>query len=216
MRCKPDVASPTGCRAASCRFLSFSVVFLPFRPAFPAVRSSCLPRRPLLLSSPPTAPPVFPADRSSCLLRRPLLPSSPPTAPPVFSAVRSCLLRRPLFPFSARPPAPAHYILLCALPKCALPKCALPKCALPGTAPFRVLSFASPAPLPSRASSLSRLFPLAPCPCPFRAPFPPPRNIFFCYRTNGIRNISVNLSRKNPQSNRFQLKYLKINSYDFD
>ena len=124
MRCKPDVASPTGCRAASCRFLSFSVVFLPFRPAFPAVRSSCL-------------------------LRRPLLPSSPPTAPPVFSAVRSCLLRRPLFPFSARPPAPAHYILLCALP---------------GTAPFRVLSFASPAPLPSRASSLPRLFPPAPLP----------------------------------------------------
>ena len=111
MRCKPDVASPTGCRAASCRFLSFSVVFF-------AV-SSRLPRRPLLLSSPPSAPPVFPAVRSSCLLRR------------------------PLFPFSARPPAPAHYIILL--------------CALPGTAPFRVLSFASPAPLPSRASSLSRL-----------------------------------------------------------
>ena len=207
MRCKPDVASPTGCRAASCRFLSFSVVFLPFRPAFPAVRSSCLLRRPLL-SSPPSAPSVFPAVRSSCLLRRPLLLSSSPTAPPVFSAVRSCLLRRPLFPFSARPPAPAHYIIILL--------CALPKCALPGTAPFRVLSFASPAPLPSRASSLSRLFPPTPCPCPFRAPFPPPRNIFFCYRTNGIRNISVNLSRKNPQSNRFQLKYLKINSYDFD
>jgi hypothetical protein len=173
MRCKTDVASPTGCRAASCRFLSFSVVFLPFRPAFPAVRSSCLPRRPLLLSSPPSAPPVFSADRSS------------------------------LFPRAL----PLRLIILL---------CALPKCALPGTAPFRVLSFASPAPLPSRASSLSRLFPLAPCPCPFRAPFPPPRNIFFCYRTNGIRNISVNLSRKNPQSNRFQLKYLKINSYDFD
>ena len=148
MRCKPDVASPTGCRAASCRFLSFSVVFLPFRPAFLAVRSSCLPRRPLLLSSPPSAPPVFSADRSSRLPRRPLLLSSPPSAL-VFSAVRSCLLRRPLFPFSARPPAPAHYIIILL--------CALPKCALPGTAPFRVLSFASPAPLPSRASSLPRL-----------------------------------------------------------
>ena len=164
MRCKPDVESPTGCRAASCRFLSFSVVFLPFPPAFPAVRSSCLPRRPLLLSSPPSAPPVFPADRSSCLLRRPLLLSSSPTAPPVFSAVRSCLLRRPLFPFSARPPAPAHYIIILL--------CALPKCALPGTAPFRVLSFASPAPLPSRASSLSRLFPLAPLPS-HALPVPP-------------------------------------------
>ena len=85
MRCKPDVASPTGCRAASCRFLSFSVVFLPFRPASPAVRSSCLPRRPLLPSSPPTAPPVFSAVRSSCLLRRPLL-SSPPSPLPFFRA----------------------------------------------------------------------------------------------------------------------------------
>lgn len=177
MRCKPDVASPTGCRAASCRFLSFSVVFLPFRPAFPAVRSSCL-------------------------LRRPLLPSSPPTAPPVFSAVRSCLLRRPLFPFSARPPAPAHYIYIIVRPSEVRPSGN-------GAVPCSVLRLA-------RASSLSRLFPPTPCPCPFRAPFPPPRNIFFCYRTNGIRNISVNLSRKNPQSNRFQLKYLKINSYDFD
>ena len=177
MRCKPDVAGPTGCRAASCRFLSFSVVFLPFRPAFPA-------------------------DRSSCLPRRPLLPSSPPTAPPVFSAVRSCLLRRPLFPFSARPPAPAHYIYIIVRPSEVRPSGN-------GALPCSVLRLA-------RASSLSRLFPLAPCPCPFRAPFPPPRNIFFCYRTNGIRNISVNLSRKNPQSNRFQLKYLKINSYDFD
>ena len=68
MRCKPDVASPTGCRAASCRFLSFSVVFLPFRPAFPAVRSSCLPRRPLLLSSPPSAL-VFSAVPSSLFPR---------------------------------------------------------------------------------------------------------------------------------------------------
>ena len=202
MRCKPDVASPTGCRAASCRFLSFSVVFLPFRPAFPAVRSSCLLRRPLLLSSPPSAPPVFSADRSSRLPRRPLLPSSPPIAPPVFSADRSCLLRRPLFPFSARPPAPAHYIYIIVRPSEVRPSGN-------GAVPCSVLRLA-------RASSLSRLFPLAPCPCPFRAPFPPPRNIFFCYRTNGIRNISVNLSRKNPQSNRFQLKYLKINSYDFD
>ena len=193
MRCKPDVASPTGCRAASCRFLSFSVVFLPFRPAFPAVRSSCLPRRPLL-------------------------PSSPPTAPPVFSAVRSCLLRRPLFPFSARPPAPAHYIYIIVRPSEVRPSGN-------GAVPCSVLRLARAsslsrlftlAPLHSRASSLSRLFPPTPCPCPFRAPFPPPRNIFFCYLTNGIRNISVNLSRKNPQSNRFQLKYLKINSYDFD
>ena len=182
MRCKPDVAGPTGCRAASCRFLSFSVVFLPFRPAFPA-------------------------DRSSCLPRRPLLPSSPPTAPPVFSAVRSCLLRRPLFPFSARPPAPAHYIYIIVRPSEVRPSEVRPSGN--GALPCSVLRLA-------RASSLSRLFPLAPCPCPFRAPFPPPRNIFFCYRTNGIRNISVNLSRKNPQSNRFQLKYLKINSYDFD
>ena len=182
MRCKPDVASPTGCRAASCRFLSFFCRFVP--------------------PSPPSAPPVFPADRSSCLLRRPLLPSSPPTAPPVFSAVRSCLLRRPLFPFSARPPAPAHYIYIIVRPSEVRPSGN-------GAVPCSVLRLA-------RASSLSRLFPLAPCPCPFRAPFPPPRNIFFCYRTNGIRNISVNLSRKNPQSNRFQLKYLKINSYDFD
>ena len=185
MRCKPDVASPTGCRAASCRFLSFSVVFLPFRPAFPAVRSSCLPRRPLLLSSPPTAPPVFPADRSSCLLRRPLL-SSPPSPLPFFRAPsRSGSL---------------YYIIV------------RPSEVRPsgnGAVPCSVLRLA-------RASSLSRLFPPTPCPCPFRAPFPPPRNIFFCYRTNGIRNISVNLSRKNPQSNRFQLKYLKINSYDFD
>ena len=209
MRCKPDVASPTGCRAASCRFLWFSVVFLPFRPAFPAVRSSCLPRRPLLLSSPPTAPPVF-------------------------SAVRSCLLRRPLFPFSARPPAPAHYIYIIVRPSEVRPSgngavpCSVLRLArassLPRLFPLAPLpSRASSlprlfplAPLPSRASSLSRLFPPTPCPCPFRAPFPPPRNIFFCYRTNGIRNISVNLSRKNPQSNRFQLKYLKINSYDFD
>ena len=206
MRCKPDVASPTGCRAASCRFLSFSVVFLPFRPAFPAVRSSCLPRRPLLLSSPPSAPPVFPADRSSCLPRRPLLLSSPPSAPPVFSAVPSSLFPRAL---------PLRLIIL------------LYYCAPFRSAPFRErrrsVFCPSPrprlfplAPLPSRASSLSRLFPPTPCPCPFRAPFPPPRNIFFCYRTNGIRNISVNLSRKNPQNNRFQLKYLKINSYDFD
>ena len=64
MRCKPDVASPTGCRAASCRFLSFSVVFLPFRPASPAVRSSCLPRRPLL-SSPPSPLPFFRAPSRS-------------------------------------------------------------------------------------------------------------------------------------------------------
>ena len=192
MRCKPDVASPTGCRAASCRFLSFSVVFLPFRPAFPAVRSSCLPRRPLLLSSPPTAPPVFPADRSSCLLRR------------------------PLFPFSARPPAPAHYIIVRPSEVRLSGNGAVP-CSVLRLARASSLSRLFPlAPLPSRASSLSRLFPPTPCPCPFRAPFPPPRNIFFCYRTNGIRNISVNLSRKNPQSNRFQLKYLKINSYDFD
>ena len=131
MRCKPDVASPTGCRAASCRFLSFSVVFLPFRPAFPAVRSSCLLRRPLLLSSPPSPLPFFRAPSRSGSL----------------------------------------YILLCALPKCALPKCALP-----GTAPFRVLSFASPAPLPSRASSLSRLFPLAPLPS-HALPVPLPRPV---------------------------------------
>lgn len=186
MRCKPDVASPTGCRAASCRFLSFSVVFLPFRPAFPAVRSSCLPRRPLLLSSPPTVPPVFPADRSSCLLRRPLL-SSPPSPLPFFRA-------------PSRSGSLYYYIIV------------RPSEVRPsgnGAVPCSVLRLA-------RASSLSRLFPLAPCPCPFRAPFPPPRNIFFCYLTNGIRNISVNLSRKNPQSNRFQLKYLKINSYDFD
>ena len=183
MRCKPDVASPTGCRAASCRFLSFSVVFLPFRPAFPAVRSSCLPRRPLLLSSPPSPLPFFRAPSRSGSL---------------------------------------YYIIV--------------RPSGNGAVPCSVLRLA-------RASSLSRLFPLAPCPCPFRAPFPPPRNIFFCYRTNvpptpcpcpfrvpfpppryiffcyrtnGIRNISVNLSRKNPQSNRFQLKYLKINSYDFD
>lgn len=189
MRCKPDVASPTGCRAASCRFLSFSVVFLPFRPAFLAVRSSCLPRRPLLLSSPPSAPPVFSADRSSRLPRRPLLLSSPPSAL-VFSAVPSSLFPRAL---------PLRPIIL------------LYYCAPFRSAPFRERrrSVFCPSPRP-------RLFPPTPCPCPFRAPFPPPRNIFFCYRTNGIRNISVNLSRKNPQSNRFQLKYLKINSYDFD
>lgn len=155
MRCKPDVASPTGCRAASCRFLSFSVVFLPFRPASPAVRSSCLPRRPLL-SSPPSPLPFFRAPSRSGSL---------------------------------------YYIIV--------------RPSGNGAVPCSVLRLA-------RASSLSRLFPPTPCPCPFRAPFPPPRNIFFCYRTNGIRNISVNLSRKNPQSNRFQLKYLKINSYDFD
>ena len=155
MRCKPDVASPTGCRAASCRFLSFSVVFLPFRPASPAVRSSCLPRRPLL-SSPPSPLPYFRAPSRSGSL---------------------------------------YYIIV--------------RPSGTGAVPCSVLRLA-------RASSLSRLFPPTPCPCPFRAPFPPPRNIFFCYRTNGIRNISVNLSRKNPQSNRFQLKYLKINSYDFD
>ncbi len=196
MRCKPDVASPTGCRAASCRFLSFSVVFLPFRPAFPAVRSSCLLRRPLLPSSPPTAPPVFPADRSSCLLRRPLL-SSPPSPLPFFRAPsRSGSL---------------YYIIVRPSGNGAVP------CSVLRLARASSLSRLFPlAPLPSRASSLSRLFPPTPCPCPFRAPFPPPRNIFFCYRTNGIRNISVNLSRKNPQSNRFQLKYLKINSYDFD
>ena len=155
MRCKPDVASPTGCRAASCRFLSFSVVFLPLRPASPAVRSSCLPRRPLL-SSPPSPLPFFRAPSRSGSL---------------------------------------YYIIV--------------RPSGNGAVPCSVLRLA-------RASSLSRLFPPTPCPCPFRAPFPPPRNIFFCYRTNGIRNISVNLSRKNPQSNRFQLKYLKINSYDFD
>ena len=185
MRCKPDVASPTGCRAASCRFLSFSVVFCRFVPPSPpsappvflAVRSSCLPRRPLLLSSPPTAPPVFPADRSSCLLRRPLLSSPPSRSGPLYYYI---IVR----PSEVRPSGN-------------------------GAVPCSVLRLA-------RASSLSRLFPPTPCPCPFRAPFPPPRNIFFCYRTNGIRNISVNLSRKNPQSNRFQLKYLKINSYDFD
>ncbi len=154
MRCKPDVASPTGCRAASCRFLSFSVVFLPFRPASPAVRSSCLLRRPLL-SSPPSPLPFFRAPSRSGSL---------------------------------------YYY-----------------CAPFRSAPFRERrrSVFCPSPRP-------RLFPPTPCPCPFRAPFPPPRNIFFCYRTNGIRNISVNLSRENPQSNRFQLKYLKINSYDFD
>ena len=177
MRCKPDVASPTGCRAASCRFLSFSVVFLPFRPAFPAVRSSCLPRLP----------------------RRPLLLSSPPTAL-VFSAVPSSLFPRalplrPIILYYCAPFRERRRSVFCPSPR-------------PRLFPL--------APLPSRASSLSRLFPPTPCPCPFRAPFPPPRNIFFCYRTNGIRNISVNLSRKNPQSNRFQLKYLKINSYDFD
>lgn len=188
MRCKPGVVGPTGCRAASCRFLPFSVVFLPFRPAFPA----------------------FSADRSSCLLRHPLLLSFPPSAPPVFPAV-------PSSPFPALPPAPALFILLCVLPGKA-----------PFRPPFRSVFCPSlhPPPLPLR-----RLFPLAPlltrrlfpsavpptpCPCPFSVPFPPPRYIFFCYRTNGIRNISVNLSRKNPQSNRFQLKYLKINSYDFD
>ena len=190
MRCKPDVASPTGCRATSCRFLSFSVVFLPFRPAFPAVRSSCLPRRPLFLSSPPSAPPVFSAVRSSRLPRRPLL-SSPPSPLPFFRAPsRSGSL---------------YYIIV-------RPSEVRPSEVRPsgnGAVPCSVLRLA-------RASSLSRLFPPTPCPCPFRAPFPPPRNIFFCYRTNGIRNISVNLSRKNPQSNRFQLKYLKINSYDFD
>lgn len=196
MRCKPDVASPTGCRAASCRFLSFSVVFLPFRPAFPAVRSSCLPRRPLLLSSPPTAPPVFPADRSSCLLRRPLL-SSPPSPLPFFRAPSrsGSLYLYYCAPFRSAPFRERRRSVFCPSPRPRL---------------FTL------APLHSRASSLSRLFPPTPCPCPFRAPFPPPRNIFFCYRTNGIRNISVNLSRKNPQSNRFQLKYLKINSYDFD
>ena len=152
MRCKPDVASPTGCRAASCRFLSFSVVFLPFRPA---VRSSCLTRRPLL-SSPPSPLPFFRAPSRSGAL---------------------------------------YYIIV--------------RPSGNGAVPCSVLRLA-------RASSLSRLFPPTPCPCPFRAPIPPPRNILFCYRTNGIRNISVNLSRKNPQSNRFQLKYLKINSYDFD
>lgn len=189
MRCKPDVASPTGCRAASCRFLSFSVVFLPFRPAFPAfsaARSSFLLRRLLLLSSPPTAPPVFPADRSSCLLRRPLL-SSPPSPLPFFRAPSRS--------------GPLYYYII-VRPSEVRPSGN-------GAVPCSVLRLA-------RASSLSRLFPPTPCPCPFRAPFPPPRNIFFCYRTNGIRNISVNLSRKNPQSNRFQLKYLKINSYDFD
>ena len=155
MRCKPDVASPTGCRAASCRFLSFSVVFLPFRPASPAVRSSCLPRRPLLSSATSTLPFFRAPSRSGSL----------------------------------------YYIIV--------------RPSVNGAVPCSVLRLA-------RASSLSRLFPPTPCPCPFRAPFPPPRNIFFCYRTNGIRNISVNLSRKNPQSNRFQLKYLKINSYDFD
>ena len=201
MRCKPDVASPTGCRAASCRFLSFSVVFLPFRPAFPAVRSSRLPRRPLLLSSPPSAPPVFPADRSSCLLRRPLL-SSPPSPLPFFRAPsRSGSL---------------YYIIVRPSEVRPSGNGAVP-CSVLRLARASSLSRLFPlAPLPSRASSLSRLFPPTPCPCPFRAPFPPPRNIFFCYRTNGIRNISVNLSRKNPQSNRFQLKYLKINSYDFD
>ena len=180
MRCKPDVASPTGCRAASCRFF---VVFCRFFAV-----SSRLPRRPLLLSSPPTAPPVFSADRSSRLPRRPLLLSSPPSAL-VFSAVPSSLFPRAL---------PLRLIILYY-------------CAPFRSAPFRERrrSVFCPSPRP-------RLFPLAPCPCPFRAPFPPPRNIFFCYRTNGIRNISVNLSRKNPQSNRFQLKYLKINSYDFD
>ena len=150
------------------------------------------------------------------------VPPSPPSAPPVFSADRSsCLLRRPLFPFSARPPAPAHYIIV-------RPSEVRPSEVRPsgnGAVPCSVLRLARAsslsrlfplAPLPSRASSLPRLFPPTPCPCPFRAPFPPPRYIFFCYRTNGIRNISVNLSRKNPQSNRFQLKYLKINSYDFD
>ena len=168
MRCKPDVASPTGCRAASCRFLSFSVVFCRFVPP-----------------SPPTAL-VFSADRS-CLLRRPLLLSSPPSPLPFFRA-------------PSRSGSLYYYIIV------------RPSEVRPsgnGAVPCSVLRLA-------RASSLSRLFPPTPCPCPFRAPFPPPRNIFFCYRTNGIRNISVNLSRKNPQSNRFQLKYLKINSYDFD
>ena len=195
MRCKPDVASPTGCRAASCRFLSFSVVFLPFRPAFPAVRSSCLPRRPLLLSSPPSAPPVFSADRSSRLPRRPLLLSSPPSPLPFFRAPSRSGSLYYCAPFRSAPFRERRRSVFCPSPR-------------PRLFPL--------APLPSRASSLSRLFPPTPCPCPFRAPFPPPRNIFFCYRTNGIRNISVNLSRKNPQSNRFQLKYLKINSYDFD
>ena len=164
MRCKPDVASPTGCRAASCRFLSFSVVFLPFRPAFPAVRSSCLPRRPLLLSSPPTAPPVFPADRSSCLLRRPLLLSSPPSAL-VFSAVPSSLFPRALplrliilyycAPFRSAPFRERRRSVFCPSPR-------------PRLFPL--------APLPSRASSLSRLFPLAPLPS-HALPVPLPRPV---------------------------------------
>ena len=145
MRCKPDVANPTGCRAASCRFF---VVFCRFFAV-----SSRLPRRPLLLSSPPSAPPVFSADRSSRLPRRPLLLSSPPTAL-VFSAVPSSLFPRAL---------PLRPIILYY-------------CAPFRSAPFRerrrsvFCPSPRPPPLPSRrlfppaASSLPRLFPLAPLP----------------------------------------------------
>ena len=143
MRCKPDVASPTGCRAASCRFLSFSVVFLPFRPAFPAVRSSCLPRRPLLLSSPPSAPPVFSADRSSRLPRRPLLLSSPPSPLPFFRAPSRSGSLYYCAPFRSAPFRERRRSVFCPSPR-------------PRLFPL--------APLPSRASSLSRLFPLAPLP----------------------------------------------------
>lgn len=144
-----------------------------------------------------------------CVLHR--SPLCVPPASLVRSAGLSCALRRSPFFFSA-PPAPAspsssflHPCSSCHPPHCLFVPPSPPLLLAPFRVPSRPGTFILLCALPKCASS-----------CPFRAPFPPPRYIFFCYRTNGIRNISVNLSRKNPQSNRFQLKYLKINSYDFD